>query len=150
MKITPPLLIFLLLLTFLMVGCAPSTTVPEPVAPDFGTLVCEVFYRPSPGSGMQSPPPLIFKGGNDSQSIQFDDLAFEARFQDDEFEGRTLSTIVTALETGVEISRVLYQFDPQNPVENQFIGGHGFTGLNYVFHPTTTAEIQYFCRVEYD
>jgi len=148
MKNILPFLILLLLFIFPMVGCVPSGAVTEPVAPDFNILVCEVFYRPSPGSGMQSHPPLVFKRGNDSQSIQFDELAFEARFQDDEFEGRALSTIVTAMETGVEISRVLYQFDSNNPVENQFIGGHGFTGLNYVFHPTTSAEVQYFCRVD--
>ena len=74
-------------------------------------------------------------------------MAFEAFYQDDEFEGRALSIVVVDLETGQEILRQLYQFDPQNPVENMFIGGHGFTGLNYVFHPGSNAEMQYFCSV---
>jgi len=74
-------------------------------------------------------------------------MGFQARFQDDQFEGRALSIAVTNLETGAEISRQLYQFDPQNPPENQFIGGHGFTGLHYVYHPGSEAEMQYFCSV---
>jgi hypothetical protein len=54
------------------------------------------------------------------------------------------------LDTGAEISRQLFQFDPQNPLENQFIGGHGFTGLNYLFHPDSAAEMQFFCGVAGD
>jgi hypothetical protein len=32
-------------------------------------------------------------------------------------------------------------------LRDQFIGGHGFTGLAYVFHPASGGEIQYFCGV---
>ena len=77
-----------------------------------------------------------------------DELLFEAWFQDDEYEGRALSIVVVNIETDAEIIRQLYQFDSQNPVKNQFMGGHGFTGLNYVFKPKATDEIQYYCSVE--
>jgi hypothetical protein len=33
---------------------------------------------------------------------------------------------------------------------NQFIGGHGFTGLVYVYHPSSDAELQYFCETRDD
>ena len=75
-------------------------------------------------------------------------MVFEAHFQDDEYEGRALSIAVIDLDKGSDISRQLYQFDRQNPVENQFVGGHGFTGLNYTFQPGTTAEMQFFCSVQ--
>lgn len=39
----------------------------------------------------------------------------------------------------------LYQMPRTEPIRNQFVGDHGFTGLNYVYHPTTRAEMQYLC-----
>jgi hypothetical protein len=78
----------------------------------------------------------------------FENMVFEGWFQYDPFVGCALSIAVANLETRDEISRQLYQFDPQNPVLNQFIGGHGFTRLNYVFHPDSPAEMQYFCSVK--
>ncbi|HUV93017.1 MAG TPA: hypothetical protein VMV80_08020 [Anaerolineales bacterium] len=32
--------------------------------------------------------------------------------------------------------------------QNQFIGGHGFTGLNYSYQPDSGAELQYWCAVK--
>ena len=55
---------------------------------------------------------------------------------------------ITDLESGDEITRQLYQFNPNNPVENQFIGGHGFTGLNYVFQLESPDEMQFFCSIK--
>jgi hypothetical protein len=40
----------------------------------------------------------------------------------------------------------LYQFIPEAELRDQFAGGHGFTGLTYVHHPTSSAELQYFCQ----
>ena len=112
------------------------------------TIICEVFYRSTAGQSLEAAPLMTFSGGNVQQTHEFEDMAFEARFQDDEFEGRALSIAVTDLKTGSELTRQLYQFDAENPVANQFIGGHGFTGLNYVFHPDSSAEMQYFCSVQ--
>jgi hypothetical protein len=95
------------------------------------------------------PAPLItFAGGNDQKVHEFETMAFEARFQDDPHEGRALSIVITELESGDELTRQLFQFDHQNPVENQFIGGHGFTGLNYIFETDSTAEMQFFCGLK--
>ena len=114
-------------------GCASLQTAGEADAPVDGTIVCEVFYRPSVGTGFESAAPIHFSEGNDQKVHTFKTMTFEAQFQDDEYEGRALSIAVTNLENGAEITRQLYQFDSQNPVENQFIGGHGFTGLVDVF-----------------
>ena len=97
---------------------------------------------------MEAAPLIIFPEGNDRIVNQFETMVFEAQFQDDEYEGRALSIAVTNLDSGNEITRQLYQFDPQNPVENQFIGSHGFTGLNYVFQPDSSADMQFFCSLK--
>lgn len=34
-------------------------------------------------------------------------------------------------------------------VRNQFVGDHGFTGLNYLYHPTTNQRFQYVCKITY-
>ena len=129
-------------------GCAATNAGPEAGAAGDGTIVCEVFYRSTASGSMDAAPAIIFAGGSQQQGHQFDDMAFEARFQDDPFEGRALAIAVIDLDSGKEISRQLYQLDPQNPLENQFIGGHGFSGLNYVFHPDSAAEMQYFCSLQ--
>jgi len=112
------------------------------------TIVCEVNYRAGGEQSFEESPLITFSGETEKKFHAFDELAFEAWFLDDEFEGRALSIVIVNLETDTEIIRQLYQFDSQNPVENQFVGGHGFTGLNYVFKPKSTDEIQYFCSVE--
>ena len=143
MKTRMTIIALILLISFLTVGCSRAGTSSET-----STIVCEVFYRPTAGQGIKAAPQMTFTGGNAQQSQEFENMAFEARFQDDQFEGRALYIVVTDLETGAELTRQLYQFDAENPVENQFIGGHGFTGLNYVFHPHSSAEMQFFCHVQ--
>ena len=138
---------FLVLLTALATACADSLdetgqrtsgTVPE-------TIVCQLFYRPSPRQAFDETT-LTLPTTGDRQSLDFTDLRFEAVTVADIGEGKSLAIAVTDLETGREVARTLYQFDPQQGLIDQFIGGHGFTGLAYVFHPISDAEIQYFCQ----
>ena len=138
----------LVFFSILTSGCSALETPTDSALSGGTTIVCEVFYRPDAGVGLETAPLITFSGGNESKSHQFETMSLEARFQDDEFEGRALSIAVSDLESKEEITRQLFQFDPQNPVENQFIGGHGFTGLNYVFQAGSSAEIQYFCSLK--
>jgi len=111
------------------------------------TIECQVFCRPSMGESFQES--IISLGPeNDSQSAAFDDLTYSAQYMDDAGEGPSLSLVVSDRRTEKEIARQLYQIDRSKGLANQFIGGHGFTGLNYVFHPTSPAELQYFCLVK--
>ena len=143
MKTLTAWLALVLLIFFLTVGCSPA----EPSL-EASTIVCEVFYRPTAGHGLVAATPVEFLGGNAQERHEFEHMVFEARFQDDQFEGHALYIAVTNLETGVELTRQLYQFDAENSIKNQFIGDHGFTGLNYVFHPAESAEMQFFCSVK--
>ena len=141
-----PVLIGLLIgVTVLLVGCSPS---PEeaggqsivPVSID-----CRVFYRPSVTESLSESAITLTTSG-DHEIIEFDDMEFNAQYWDDQFEGRSLLISVASPDTGDEVVRQLYQMDRGKSLINQFIGGHGFTGLIYVYHPSSTAELQYFCE----
>ena len=140
--------IIYLIIIIAFVGCSTSNISPEAPSPGNRTIVCEVYYRSTSGQSLQAAPLINFSEGSHSETLTFDTMVFEAHFQDDEYEGRALSIAVTDMDTGSDITRQLYQFDRQNPVENQFVGGHGFTGLNYAFQPGTSAEIQFFCSAQ--
>ena len=143
-------LTFILLLIGLISSCRPKETETRTGSSNTSALICEVYYRQSTAQSLEAAPQITLGEGNAQETLPFVDMSFETRLRDDQFEGRALYIAVTNLDTGDEISRQLFQFDPQNPPENQFIGGHGFTGLNYVFHPDSSAEMQYFCSIKSD
>lgn len=132
--------------TVLLVGCSPS---PEeaggqsvvPVSID-----CRVFYRPSVTETLSGESAVTLTTSGDHEIIEFDDMEFSAQYWDDQFEGRSLVISVTSPDTGDEVVRQLYQMDRGKSLINQFIGGHGFTGLIYVYHPSSKAELQCFCE----
>ena len=130
----------------LLIGCSPSPEEAggQSVVPV--SIECQVFYRPSVTESLSESAITITTSG-DHQIIEFDELEFNAQYWDDQFEGRSLSISVVDPDTGDEVVRQLYQMDRAKSVINQFIGGHGFTGLNYVYHPGSTAELQYFCLI---
>jgi hypothetical protein len=107
-------------------------------------VVCEVFYRPAAGASFDDEV-LTLSTAGDQGTLAFDDMAFGATFLSDAGEGQSLSIVVTDSASGNELARGLYQFDPQAGLRDQFIGGHGFTGLTYVYHPASDSEVQYFC-----
>lgn len=111
-------------------------------------ITCEASYRPSPGASFQDSQlslPTVSEQGSVTASAEFDDMRIEATFLSDAGEGKSLSIVVTDPNTDAELTRGLYQLDPQAGLRDQFVGGHGFTGLAYVFHPSGDSEIQYFC-----
>lgn len=117
----------------------------QPIEPI--TVTCHVFYRASPAVPLEPGSTLTLDQHGDRQVAQFDTLEFIVQYYDDQFEGRSLVITVNAADSGQPVARQLYQMDRQQGVRNQFVGGHGFTGLVYVYH-TTEAEMQYFCDVQ--
>lgn len=131
----------------LLVACgggAGEGSEPPAAAPE--SLFCEWYVRPD----MTEAPAL-------AHATQLDAALPEDRFAAGDFavtatftppgqpEGPTAVLIVADAATGREISRGLYQFDRSASQQPRFVGGHGFTGLHYVYHPATGAELQYFC-----
>ena len=47
--------------------------------------------------------------------------------------------------SGEELSSQLCQMSKTERPQNEFIGGHGFTGLTYAFHSTSRAELHHWC-----
>jgi hypothetical protein len=141
----------LLLVIMAMTAC--GTTAEESTNNQGGTIPdtisCEVYYRADLGQSFRDSIlslSTVPEQSANTASAEFNDMGFEATFLSDAGEGKSLSVVVTDLTAGIELTRGLYQFDPQAGLRDQFIGGHGFTGLAYVFHPASGSEMQYFCR----
>ena len=107
---------------------------------------CTVFHRPSTNVAGQEVV-VTLNSGTSQETLTVDEFVFQAHYQDDEFEGRSLQLTVNAADTDQQLTAQLYQMIHTQPPANEFVGGHGFTGLTYVYHPTSPAELQFFCQV---
>ncbi|MCG8350254.1 MAG: hypothetical protein MI924_21010 [Chloroflexales bacterium] len=78
-------------------------------------------------------------------TLNYADLTFHAQyFGEPPFAIPALDLFVTLPNQEGRLMSVLYQFPRATPA-NQFIDGHGFTGLHYVYHPISGAELQFWC-----
>ena len=146
-------LLGILVVGLLLVACggggetAPSASSGQAV-PLAESISCTAAYRSSVEVGIEQEETFTFTDVDDEQSGAFADMTFHAAYDaggaDNE---RNLRVWVTdAAETAVYHS-TLFQFEPDSRPQNQFVGGHGFTGLNYSYAPGSTAELQYWCEV---
>ena len=130
-----------------------ATSCSSPSTPDVGggaiegSINCHAFYRLTPGEGLTEAPNMALSMEGDLEFIKFENMEIRAQTFADQFEGQSLSIAITNLDDNTELNRYLYQLDQSKGLSNQFIGGHGFTGLNYIFHPVGEAEMQFFCDV---
>lgn len=76
--------------------------------------------------------------------LEFGGLLVAMSYVDDPWEGRSFSISVYTEDHGVS-STALYQIDGTQPLLNQFLGNHGFTGLQYVGDPSADQTLQYAC-----
>jgi len=132
-----------LLLT--LAACSPATGPQGDVA----AIDCEAYYRSSATSqGQAQSSTAIFELSPDKKewSEPFADMTLLAAYHDDEYEGRGLQIAVSDPGSGRQLASNLYQFQADKFPTNQFEGGHGFTGLAYVYHPDSPSELQFFCR----
>jgi len=75
------------------------------------------------------------------KKAEFDDFRVEVTRSTN-----SLLIYVYDIKTGRLITQKLYQCGPD--LKNQFHGSHGFSGLNYIYHPTTEAELQFIAKVK--
>ena len=108
------------------------------------TFVCRASVRPNL---YVTPQPIeeIRVSGPGDKSVTSGAFRFRVLYWDDRYEGRTLIAYVYSTSTGKLIEETLFQLDRQKGPLNQFVGGHGFTGLHYVYAPDSAAELQYWC-----
>ncbi len=111
---------------------------------------CHLSYRSAPGKAFDSKQvkikiPLqrgpVAEIDRSQKKIQtFDDMEVTLLY-----DVNTLRIGVRDLKSGKEIYARLYQLTPD--LQNQFNGGHGFTGLGYINHPTSESQLQTFSEV---
>ena len=129
----------------LLTGCGENGAAGADTPSEF-SITCRAFARPDvETSTMQARTVKLGPQGGD-RSVTLGDFRLRARFVSDEFEGKALDVYVYPKGERDPITQGKYQFDDLDPPANQFIGGHGFTGLIYAMHPETDAELQYFCK----
>ena len=138
---------WILLLLVLAAGCSSSSTPVDEGPAIEGSVNCQVYYRDSAGNPLSEAPTMPLSTSGDLEFVQFENMEFRVQFFADQTEGQSLSITITNLDSRTELNRYLYQLDQSKGLVNQFVGGHGFTGLNYVFHPNGESEMQFFCAV---
>ena len=129
-----------------IISCNPSSGVGGGQSITPISIECQTFYRSSLAEAPSEGKTITLTTSNALEAIEFDNMVFTAEYHDDQFEGRSLVLSVTATDSSDQVIRQLYQIDGEMGLTNQFLGGHGFTGLGYVYHPTSPAELQYFCQ----
>ena len=128
-------------------ACGEETAAPVPATGEIVSLTvdCTTSYREQ-GSRF-SKEVLNLSMAKPRATADFGDLRFDATYFSGERsgEGRSLRVAVLTAGTGEELSSQLYQMSKTERPQNEFVGGHGFTGLAYAFHPTSRSELQYWC-----
>lgn len=138
------------LLLILLPGCAglpgaepAPTATTEAAAPV--NIQCTAAYRHSVSVEIEEETPVMLSQESQNAVVPFADLTFHATYLDPSpFEVPSLRIWVTQSEGEKEVTSVLYQLSNTQGLVN-FTAGHGFTGLNYVYHPASGAELQYWC-----
>lgn len=135
------------LLAFWLIGCqgfgqpsqAQGNVVPV-------TIDCQTAYRSSVTVGIEQESQMSIVGDTE-QTVDIGDFEFRLYYTDglENWESRSLRLAVSEAGLNQELTAQLYQLPKDALPQNQFIGGHGFTGLAYVYHPESGAELQYWC-----
>jgi hypothetical protein len=131
-----------------LAACAsqpPTTQPPLPTA-----ITCHTAYRAGVSQPIEREEALTFSAdADDEQSVAFADMIFHAAYSSGQMDNeRALNVWVTDADDTTRFQSHLYQLNRDGGPINQFVGGHGFTGLNYNYHPTSSAELQFWCEAE--
>lgn len=112
-------------------------------------ILCNTAYRPSVGEAITDSGELRFEDEDAVQSAAYDRLELHAQYGAGRSDGeRALRLWVTQAGEDAELLSQLFQLPDDAGPENQFAGGHGFTGLSYAYDPDSGAELQYWCEAE--
>jgi hypothetical protein len=129
----------LLVALALVAGCGSGTAQPP------ASITCHTQYRPDAGDlAGASEQSLTVDRVDDVasrvQRLEFDTLTLEVAYQGSAPEGNNV-TVVVATPDGEPLVRDLYQFADGGELRREFAGGHGFTGLQYVFHEAASLQV---------
>ncbi len=134
----------LVLLIVLLSACGRAET----AAPKAETISCTAAYRTTVEQGIEREETISFRDTDAEQSIVFTDMVFHAAYSAGEADNeRNLRVWVTDVSETAVYQSTLYQLPINSGPQDQFVGGHGFTGLNYSYQPDSGAELQFWCEV---
>jgi hypothetical protein len=130
----------LVLALFVAMGC---TSGGDGTAP--ASITCHTQYRPDAESLTGAAEPTLTVDRVDETSPQperldFATLSVEVAFHGDAPEGNNVTMVVTTPD-GEPLIRNLYQYTDGTELTTAFAGGHGFTGLHYVFHEGSSLQV---------
>ena len=134
----------LVLLIVLLSACGSA----EASAPKAETISCTAAYRATVEQGIEREEAISFSNTDAEQSIAFADMVFHAAYSAGEADNERDLRVWVTDANDVLLQSTLYQLPIDSGPQNQFVGGHGFTGLNYSYQPDSGAELQYWCEVE--
>ena len=112
-------------------------------------IVCSASYRVSVQEPLTEVDALRFEDVDAEQSLPYIYLELHGAFSTGRADGeRALRVWVTRTTESEPLVTQLYQLPEGAWPEDQFVGGHGFTGLTYAYDPVSRAELQYWCSTE--
>jgi hypothetical protein len=139
----------LILLAVLLTSCGGPSESPISEAPRSSIITCTASYRPSVTEAIEGTEILTFADEDAQQSLAFADLEFHAAYSAGRADNeRALRVWVSEVGQATPYQTQLYQLELESGPQNQFRGGHGFTGLSYSYHPISQAELQFWCESE--
>ena len=139
-------ILVVLLFVLALLSCSSGDSTPAAQA---SAIACTAAYRGSVSGPIEREETITFADTDAEQALTFTDLTFHAAYATGERDNeRSLRTWVTALDESVIYNSQLYQLPLESGPSNQFVGGHGFTGLNYSYHPDSAAELQFWCEAQ--
>lgn len=132
----------------LLVACGGGeTAVSSP--PRATAITCYAAYRSSVSQPIEREDQMTFADRDAEDQLAFDDLVLHGAYATGAADNeRSLRLWVSDGTVAAVFHSQLYQFHPDSGPQNQFVGGHGFTGLTYSYHPTSQAELQFWCTAE--
>ena len=136
----------LILCGLLLVACSGGD---EAVAPKAEMIRCTAAYRANVEQGIEREETVTFTDSDAEQAVAFADMVFHAVYSTGEADNeRVLRLWVTDKADTAVYHSTLYQLPINSGPQNQFVGGHGFTGLNYSYQPDSGAELQFWCEAK--
>jgi hypothetical protein len=137
-------------LLIVLAGCAaaPWAAAPGSGAPPSSAVECLVAYSARAGTGIDREQTVLLSVETRQQELDLGDLTFHAQYWPPGASPgeHTFRVWVTDNDAQSEVVAQLYQLPLNAAVRNQFMGDHGFTGLSYVHHPVSRAELQFTCQ----
>lgn len=125
----------------------PPSQTPTTPPPSIRQITCATFFREVETVPPTDGPVLTFDTPG-TQTAEFDDLSLTAIVEGTNNVLGSLFVRVSTLPDNAQVFGGLYQF-PLDPRVNSFeTSGQGFTGLLYVYNPTSGSEMQIFCSAQ--